>query len=343
MRTAPLFLACVLLVGSTPVRADPAPPKPRLTLRFEYTRGARTESCPDAHTTHDILMGYLGYDPVKPDGGARIQVSVTREGSAFHSEITIEDAAGKLVWVEEFGKRSQGRCIDLMRKTVLAAVIAAEQFLPNGSPAPVPAPPEPPGPPSHAAPPTPPPVPVSTARASPSAPPPAAPPPAPWRFEVGAGPLVNVWLTPGLFSMGAVAFFTARRADFSITGELRGMRSIVPDKGRDHPALRGEFYGGAAGPCYYHSVLFVCGVLTLGALQGSGYDIIYQVKTHDPIVFAIGGRGGIEWSFAKRLVLRGYGEVMGILTKTTFVYNEGEVWRTGQGFLSIGLASAVSW
>jgi hypothetical protein len=331
-----LLLCSGMALLAAHVFADGPPPAPQLAVRLEYKRGKGAESCPTEQTMHNLLIGNFSYDPVKPDAGPVIQFEVTRRGPQFHVEITIEDAAGNLVWVEEMD--DPGRCIDLMRIAVVAAGVQAElNLLPRsalfGSRRPKPAAPPPPAP-------APPPPPAAPAPAPPVQPPAPAVPitaPAPKRltFQVGAGPEFNVGLTPRL-GAGGLGFVTGVWDNVaSLSGEFHALGSVLPSEVRGY-RLRAVFLGGAIVPCLHHGPLLGCVPLHVGTWSAS-YVGLPDVKIWDPIVVALGVRAGAEWPFAERFRLRGWVEPLIIPTARSGNY-EGTVWWTRPpAGLSIGL------
>lgn len=318
-----------MLLGAAPALANPPQaPAPRLAFRFEYTRGPGAESCPTEHTAHDLLMGAVSYDPVKPDAGPRAKIAVTRNGPKFHADIAIYDAAGELMWVQELD--DPARCLALVR----AAVVVVYSMMPRS---PALHPPTEPLPPPPAAPPGPASARVPT-RAS------AAPlllnrP----KYEVGLGPMVNFGLTPG-WSAGSFLFLTLRWTTVSITGEARGLGSVTADTKQVNSGrqllLRGQFYGIAGGPCVHGHPFFGCATLSFGALIGSAGTWV-QVKTKDPGMFAPSLRFGAEGTLIEGFALRGFVEATAIVTRPRILGNEGERWRTPPVGASIGLALVV--
>lgn len=328
MQQAPLLLACAILLSAAPVLADPSPGKPHLTLRFEYSRGPGAESCPTEHPVHDLLMGALGYDPVKPDAGPRVQIAVTRRRPGFHAEITIYDGAGKVVWVQELDE--ERRCMDLVRPAVAAAASMAAIYLPRPAPAtPAAAPPTP----SLAPPPRPAPPPAAPAVAPPVRVVPAAPPSEPLTFRTGIGPIVNFGIAPGV-AMGALGVVTVHLGNFALDLELKGVASVAANRENGH-FLRGQFFGGALVPCFQARPFFLCGALNLGYLRGSG-DHLAQVKTDGPVVIAVGPRLAAEKDIVERLLLHGFIELTPIVTETDFVVDEKNVWKTPPLCVSVG-------
>ena len=331
MRPAPLLaLTGSLLLGAPPALAAPPQPRPRLALRLTYTHGPGTESCPREHVVQDLLLGAFGYEAVQPDAGARIEFAVTREKRGFHLELTISDDTGKIVWVDQMDDPSS--CMALLRTATVGAVVMAEIVLaPPAPPAPPPAPPVPPAPP-----------PVQRS------PPPVRAPPAPQkslRYQIGAGPMASLWLTPGPFAMGGYGSFTAPLGDFSITGELRVIGSVGP--GTEQGRYYSQVVGVSAVPCFPRLHLFghldgfLCGVALLGARFWSGGHV--GRFRFDSLLLAAGPRVDGELLVANPFVIRGFLEAALILPQEGAKKNNHSIaWRPSLVGFSTGLSLRLS-
>jgi hypothetical protein len=303
-------------------------------VRFNYTRGPGAENCPTEEAMRLRLNSEFRYDPIKPNAGPLIEIAVTRVSGRFHAEIKVSDAKGNVVWANKMEKKTS--CAALMDDAAYDAYFGAIWKLPQEEEA---------SPPPKEPAPAPPPAPAP-APAAPTAAPPVRPPirpaitamPAPTSaVHAGAGPVVNFGLAPGT-SLGGLGFFTWYWRDFlSITAEARVTGSVVPSYADEHPPLRGLFVGGAGVPCYHRAFLFGCIAFDLGLLQGSA-DGDRLVETKSPVVFGIGLRPGFERTFANRFTVRGFGELTGIVTKSTIALNRLDVWTTPRACASVGLS-----
>jgi hypothetical protein len=124
-------------------------------------------------------------------------------------------------------------------------------------------------------------------------------PAAPLQVELGAGALLGLGFAPNP-SAGFGGFVGVRFPRFGrYLGVVLEGRADLDASGsfvqlRDGTArARTAFVGGSVAACLYLSHLFVCPLLTLGAVRGSAGDA-YQPAEQLAIFAGLGGRAGVE-------------------------------------------------
>jgi hypothetical protein len=326
----PLLCAVLFFLSAPPARAG----VPGLAVRLDYTRAAGAERCPDEHGVRDFLTGEFGYDPVQPDAGAGLRISITPVSRAFHVDIRLEDSSGNILWQEGF---DEGDCAALIEQAALKAYIEVSTRLrpPPASPPPPPVneAPSPEAPAAPAAPPAPSAPPVS---------PPRQPDPAPpvisssqLRFVLGLQALVHAGITPTA-SAGGAASVELRLGALGIGLEGRVTHSVIPSEykpRRETVSVHSLLGGGTLAPCYYYGPFAGCAVLDVGAVRfyaRPDWPSSYQA------IIAAGLRPGVRWSFSRRFALTGNVEISAILTKIHLIANHDDVWQSPAVFAAFG-------
>lgn len=330
-----LLLSCGVAfaaLATSEARAAEAPPA---TLDYEVARGV--DGCPAADELRGAIATRLGYDPFRDDAARRLTARIDRASGALEGRIELRDERGIAL-----GSRSlrAPSCAELATSLAFAISMAIDPLHalappPNAARAPSPSPP----PPTRDAPIDAAPLSVDAPAATPREAPPAAPrtttPLAPRvHASVGAAGLGLLAGVSPLFALGA----GLRRGDAAIDveGRFAPASSVQVDGG----TVRTSTLGVALLPCAHLDPFVVCGVVTVGALQGEaeGVDAPEKAST----VFAqAGGRIGAAIRLAPRTTLEPFVESLATLTRTRLNFRGREVWSTSglgvQGGLRLAL------
>ncbi|WP_044986457.1 hypothetical protein [Sorangium cellulosum] len=198
------LLAAALVASARPARASSG----EQTASLSWVRLAGAEACVAARALAQAVEARLGRAALVSAARADLTIEGRVEPGAsggWRAVIAVADADGALLGTREIATASP-RCgaIDGELALAIALMIDPSASLSPGAPPPpaVPAPPpaQPPAPaPSQPQ--------VIVQRILIPVPPPAPPPPAPWRVEIGAGPLFGLGLLP---SPGVAAALRAR-------------------------------------------------------------------------------------------------------------------------------------
>jgi hypothetical protein len=290
--------------------AGALPPGEVSTARLEYALAPGARACPAEAALRAGVAARLGHDPFRPDAPSRLAVAVRRRGAGFAAAIQLRDAAGAVIWQDEL---QDDRCAALIEAVALA--IAIELAPDPACPDPPPCPPAAPCPPPPASPP--PCAPAAPAPRSPPAPPRAL------RFELGAGLLTSLGLTPSP-GLGGAGFVRFRWSDVSIALEGRALAPAPVRADRGTP-LDVASLAALAAPCAHLGYFSGCGLAQLGALDVSGE----RVRSRDRFLLAAaGGRVALDIPLWRGLAARAHADVLVTFSPTTLLVNEHEVWTT---------------
>ena len=203
-----------LVAAARPARASSG----EQTASLSWVRLAGAEACVGARALAQAVEARLGRAALVSAARADLTIEGRIEpggSGGWRAVIAVADAEGAVLGTREIATASP-RCRAIDDELALAialmidpsATLSASAPPPSASPAPAPPPsasPAPAPPPSPAPAPAPPPQVIVQRILIPV--PPAATPPAPWRVEVGAGPLFGLGLLP---SPGVAAVIRAR-------------------------------------------------------------------------------------------------------------------------------------
>jgi hypothetical protein len=325
------LLPPALLIALAPAQAaaDPAPgaEAARASARLEYLRGPGAESCPGEEGLRDRVATQMGgADPFSADALKRVVVAVTRRDHAFEADFTFYDAAGA-----PFGRRhldGAATCSALLQDLATSLTLALRPFL---YPA---APPAPPVPPPAVAPP-----PVAPA---PAIPPPVEPPPSSTRpaFRVGAGATVGFGVSPAVAIPGFGGFIGVRWPSFSLALEGRGDLPASTGDVAVAVSFRTSLAAGSLAPCFHYRWLLGCGLVSAGAMHGTGTDV-HPAEQTSAFVGA-GARAGVEVPFSEHFAGQLTGDGLIALVRPRFLVDERPAWVAPPASGAIGLRLVAS-
>ncbi|WP_437501002.1 hypothetical protein [Sorangium sp. So ce1099] len=203
------LVAAALVAAARPARASSG----EQTASLSWVRLAGAEACVGARALAQAVEARLGRAALVSAARADLTIEGRIEpggSGGWRAVIAVADAEGAVLGTREIATASP-RCgaIDSELALAIALMIDPSARLSPSAPPALAVPAPPPAPASASVPPpgpAPPPQ-VIVQRILIPVPPPASPPPAPWRVEVGAGPLFGLGLLP---SPGVAAVIRAR-------------------------------------------------------------------------------------------------------------------------------------
>ncbi|WP_434042201.1 MULTISPECIES: hypothetical protein [Sorangium] len=198
------LVAAALVAASRPARASSG----EQTASLSWVRLAGAEACVGARALAQAVEARLGRAALVSSTRAELTIEGRIEPvgtGGWRAVLAVADAEGALLGTREITTASP-RCgaMDDELALAIALMIDPSAKLSPGAPPPLAAPAPLPAPSPATAPPPPA---VIVQRVLVPVPPTAPPPPAPWRVEVGAGPLFGLGLLP---SLGVAAAVRAR-------------------------------------------------------------------------------------------------------------------------------------
>jgi hypothetical protein len=301
-RFALVFVAVLLSAG--PAFADPLP----RSMRLEYTRAPGAERCPDEQSFRNVAEGQMSYPPFSPDASARLVVTLQRKGRLYQGRMELRDGAEAMLWERDMDAFAD--CRELIDFLALSAAVHLDP-VPLPKPAPTPASSK------------------LESTVEPAPPLVSAKPPAPVRPSTPVKPAVTVERSSsrlaGFAGAGiAVGFGVAPTTALGLTlnGGARWSflslalegRAYLPAQGLSEGGTRVVSiaqYTGALVPCGHWRIAFGCGLVALGAQEGT-FPATERTRSR---VFAAGGlRVGVEIPIpipmVKPLSLRLSGDVL---------------------------------
>ncbi|WP_437660022.1 hypothetical protein [Sorangium sp. So ce1182] len=209
-RTLFSLVAAALVAAARPARASSG----EQTASLSWVRLAGAEACVGARALAQAVEARLGRAALVSAARADLTIEGRIEpggSGGWRAVIAVADAEGAVLGTREIATASpRCRAIDDELALAIALMIDPSARLSPSAPPALAAPAPPPASASAPVPPPappPPPTQVIVQRILIPVPPPAPPPPAPWRVEVGAGPLFGLGLLP---SPGVAAVIHAR-------------------------------------------------------------------------------------------------------------------------------------
>jgi len=330
-----LALSLVALVILTTPReaaaANPSAAPP--TAHLVYARGEGAEKCPDDDSLRADVAAHLGYEPFESDDVRTIVVTIAKAGRGLRGKIVVRGAAGETLGKRELAS-AETDCAELASALVLAVSIAIDPLQlaraspPPSAPAPVVA--------SVLATPVLESAPARAAAEEPVRAPPPPGDPVTWRLALGAGTAIGAEPAPsfGATIEGGVRW---RKASFGLEGRLDLPASLEDASGT---GVRASRVAGTFVPCLHEGVFLVCGLGTLGVLQGSGLGVTNA--TSDTTVLATAGaRLGVEWPVYGVLAVRVAADGAATLTRTTLHVAGQSLWTTPPFLAGLGLAAVA--
>ena len=315
-RPAFLFFLLVTLVPAGALGAG-AP-----SVRLAYQRATSAADCPDAEVVQQAVRARLGYDPFREPAEIVIRAAVGRQGKDLRARVVLESAEGAS------GERSfdsqRSDCTEIASAMELAIAIAID--------------------------------PLSAGRAGPTEPeilpvpkpPPEGPPPEPRPVE--PEPARSFSVMPHLslvgslgnapsFAFGLIAGAGIRRAHFSFS--LEGRAHLPTSKDLDGGgSIRTSLYAVTVAPCYHLSYFGACALATLGAMHGTGVDLL-QARGATTLYSALGARVLFEAPSRGGVALRAHADLCFPLSRTEYTVGGAEAWRTPVISVTLGIGLAL--
>jgi hypothetical protein len=288
--------------------------------RLIVTREKSAPECPDERALRDAVGARLGYEPFTPDAPSLVVVLFRREGKALQATVQMRDAAGNVKGERTFSS-ARGDCEELASTTTLTISILLDPR--SGMIPPRPSEPEPEPAPDVSPPSDRPPT-------KETIPPPSASDPT--RLRVTAAAIGSLGNAPAP-AAGLLVGLGVEHRWWSVSAELRA----------DSPAsdaigsleARTAFTGGNLVPCAYLWKGYVCGVLSLGAIQG---EIVGASPSRRATFHAmIGPRLGLSIPIVRWLSLDGHVDASYALTTTTLRVGGNDVWATSTVSALVGI------
>lgn len=264
------LVAAALVAAARPARASSG----EQTASLSWVRLAGAEACVGARALAQAVEARLGRAALVSAARAELTIEgrVEPAGSGgWRAVLAVADADGALLGTREIATASP-RCgaMDDELALAIALMVDPSAKLSPGAPPPLAAPAPPPAP-SPAPAPAPPPA-VIVQRVLVPVPPAAPAPPAPWRVEVGAGPLLGLGLLP---SLGVAATVRARLTPPRFWSfEVGGVVWLPDEAASGASATRFSWGEGFVSACPVAlgsaTRLSACAGVRLGALRVSG-------------------------------------------------------------------------
>jgi hypothetical protein len=318
-----LFLAA--LGASHEVRAA----APDATVRLVYARGGGADQCPDEDSLRADVAGHLGYDPFRTDAPRTLFASISRAGQGLRGDIVIRSSVGTVLGKRELASHATD-CSELASALALAMSIAIDPLQlvrPYSSPSPSGASVETPIVQV---------VPVSVVPEAAEHPEkaPSRADPVTWRIALGAGGALGAEPGPS-FDTTLEGGLRWRKASFALEGRIDLPASLQAGNGT---GVRASRFAGTFVPCLHESVVLLCGLATLGVLQGTGLGVVGQDK--DTTAFATAGaRLGLELPVYGVLAARFAVDGAAALTRTSLAVGGKDLWTTPALLGGFGVAA----
>jgi hypothetical protein len=304
-----------LLVASLGrAREVAAQPSPSDRTQLVYSNSSGISACPDEATLRASVTARLGYDPFQSGAGDQLVVEIARTSKGLRGEVRLVGALRPETRGRIF-EAPMDQCIELGKILALAMSIAIDSVRTDVPAVTERSAGEPPGSAT----------PVGVARE------PATPPDERERHgrdvrlvpRVGAGVIASSGLLP---KMGPGGFLAV--------GLEHGWLSLTAE-GRLDTAQARAYGGGEVEisatslmlvPCAHIRWWAFCGVLTGGALRGSGsgYDVTYRATSP---FWEAGARVAIGYPITKAIEIAALTEAQLVIQRTTFTVDGMAVWR----------------
>ncbi|WP_437963500.1 hypothetical protein WMF04_27660 [Sorangium sp. So ce260] len=204
MTSFPALARLAALVSLVAAARPAAAASGEQTASLSWVRLGGAEACVGARALAQAVEARLGRAALVSAARADLTIEgriAPGDGGGWRAVIAVADAGGALLGTREIATPSR-RCDAIDDDLALAIALMID---PDARLSPGPPPPAPPAPP--APPPAPPPQVVVQRILIPASPPAPRAPPAPWRLEIGAGPLFGLGLLP---APGVAATIRAR-------------------------------------------------------------------------------------------------------------------------------------
>ncbi|KYF67564.1 hypothetical protein [Sorangium cellulosum] len=292
------LVAAALAAAARPARASSG----EQTASLSWVRLAGAEACVGARALAQAVEARLGRAALVSAARAELTIEGRIEpvgSGGWRAVLAVADADGALLGTREIATASP-RCgaMDDELALAIALMIDPSAKLSPGAPPPLTAPAPLPAP-SPAPATAPPPPAVIVQRVLVPVPPAAPPPPAPWRVEVGAGPLLGLGLLP---SLGVAATVRARLTPPRfLSFEVGGVVWLPDEATSGASATRFSWGEGFVSACPVAlgsaTRLSACAGVRLGALRVGGVG--FSVDHADERLTAA---GALDVRLTRRLV-----------------------------------------
>ena len=320
---AALASAILLASGS----ALPAPAALPHVARLEYLLAPGAKGCSPEAVFRSAVGSQVGHAVLAAGAPALLRVTLSRRAKDGHYEAALDlfDTSSALL-LHQVTPPSD-RCSDAVQA---AAVIAAETLDPV-----------------HVERPSPPPPPPPVTIAVPAPPPVIAAEPSPWEGHAGLGSWLGLGVAPRP-AAGLSGEVGIRWRMVSLSGELRWDPPAGVEAG-DGARLSTWRLIGAALPCGHLSWeswgLFGCGVVQAGKIWGRSEGVPAPATIGEPYL-GMGARFGAElrlMPITPHLGLRLSADVLGNVTRSTFLIDDRAVWTTPRLAGGVGLGVFAFW
>ncbi len=301
---------CGLAVADSAYASEPT------TLVFE--RASDASACPDVVALRASVVGRLGYDPFVEGAARRIVVSVRRDGLGHTGVVRVLDDAA--LPRAERSLHADGECTELLEAMALTISVALDRLALLKAP---------------------------DSDAAPPPPPPAAPPAtrlAPRRSEAktptlvvaGIGPTLSMGDAPSPVA-GGLVYGAIRRglagAMVEVNATMQG--STATSRGR----VSSWSSSGLVGVCAHVSLLFGCGMSSLGLLSAAADVPLGRRET--ALVAMVGPRIGLVTARSTWLEVRVHIDALLSLTRHRLAVSGQDFYEFPPGRLSGGGAVGV--
>jgi hypothetical protein len=324
------------------------------TARLVYSRGVRSEICPDESALRQAVAALVGYDAFFPWAARAVVVTVARQDPAFVASVDLIDEQGIRHGGHEL--RTVGPCSELLDAVALAVAIAIDPRLAlahpgteTGSPPPGPEPTQEPRS-ADAGPGAPPtsdlgearladrPASVSPVESAESAPHGPTPSHRALTFYGSLGFTAAIDVAPEP-SLGGAIGAAVRWRSLSIGLEAFTAAPIAS------PAIGGGTVSswpllGAVVPCVHVGALFGCAVLQTGAVFASG-DATSDARSTSTGWWAAGGRVGAMFPVSGPLLVRFRADLLGDMSRSILVFNGQDQWTAPVVAGALGVDAVV--
>jgi len=276
-------------------------------------RGSGAEQCPGEQAVRAAVTARLGYDPFFPWARDTLLVEVTRDDGVFRTVVKLVDDTNRARGTRAitFAGDECAPVMDAMALTISLTIdpasVLGARTVPQVTTVPPNDPVRAPAPPPTAAPTT-----------------PAEPPRV--RFRAPAEPSAHPRVSLGI--LGSLGATPAASVGFTLSGgivwrwlslDLEGRVDLPSSRNLPLASVSGWLLGASLVPCAHFGVLVACPVAMVGRLSATS-DAVVSRSASSPW-FGLGGRAGVEWGVWRRLVLRGYVEVLATPVRYTLDLN----------------------
>jgi hypothetical protein len=308
------------------------------STRLAYVRGQGAERCPDEKALRLAVLDRLGYDPFVAWAPKTVHAEVARDGPKLRARVYLADSDGRARGSRELSAPAD-ECDKLLAAAALAISIAIDPMGAGASP-----------PTTSVASmenETSPEVARDRRSMASNAPPlaverpsmalarPEAVPGEQYdhslrrdtsaRWFGGLGTMVTSGSSPG--PAAAIAVFVRLGWDVgSLAIEGRYHLPASEESSTRRGGVEARLYLVSLEPCLKFSPWSVCGLATVGSLEGTGEKIGLPLQ-QSTLYWGLGGRAALELVIIDPLFMRAHVDLVGNATRTTLAIDGAEIWR----------------